>query len=119
MKAVVLFESSCCTTRRLALEIGLALSEHEAQVEICSVDDVLPELDDLDLLVVGVHGIGLFDRLPPLHGIRAAAFGPAAHAVAKRFELAGAVLVAPPTCVVGDARAWAQTLLESAVLVPV
>jgi flavodoxin len=102
MKAVVLYESSYGNTRRIALEIGLALSEQAAEVEVCSVDDLIPELDDVDLLVVGapthVHGLssersrraaieqgaprsepgigirGFFAQNPVVMGVRTAAF---------------------------------------------
>jgi Flavodoxin domain len=102
MKAVVLYESSFGNTRQVALAIGLALSEHDAEVEVCSVDDLIPELADVDLLVVGapthVHGLssersrraaieqgagrsepgigvrGFFAQSPMVMGVRAAAF---------------------------------------------
>lgn len=102
MKAVVLYESSFDNTRRVASAIGDALSERRVEVEVCSVDDLIPQLDDVDLLVVGgpthVHGLssersrqaaldqgaagsgpgigvrGFFAQSPVVMGLRAAAF---------------------------------------------
>ena len=103
MKAAVVYESSFGNTRRLAETIGETLAHHGLDVVVCAVDERLPRLDDLDLIVVGaptqVHGLssarsrqtaidqggaerdapgvgvrGFFEKHPPLLGVRAAAF---------------------------------------------
>jgi len=102
MKAAIVYESSFGNTRRLAEAMGEALAHHGADVTVCSVDERLPRVDDLDLLVIGapthVHGLssarsrqsavehgaeepgpgigvrGFFEKHPPLLGVRAAAF---------------------------------------------
>jgi len=60
MRSLVVYESWFGNTRRLAERIAAALGE-EGDVEVVSVDDPLPPLDDLDLVVLGapthVHGL--------------------------------------------------------------
>jgi len=60
MRSLVVYESWFGNTRRLAEEIAAAL-RREGEVDIVSVDETLPLLADVDLLVVGapthVHGI--------------------------------------------------------------
>ena len=96
MNAAVVYESSFGNTRTLAEAIGSALAAH-----VYSVDDEPPELDGLDLLVVGapthVHGLSgvrsrqaahgqgapavpgigareWLERMPETHGLAVAAF---------------------------------------------
>lgn len=101
MRSLVVYESWYGNTRRVADAIGEALLA-EGEVAIQWVDDPLPDLADIDLLVVGapthVHGLssvasrenaierrlepaepgsgvrGWLDRLPAKHGLAAAAF---------------------------------------------
>ena len=58
MKSVVVYESWFGNTRRVAEEIAGAL---EGEVDVVSVEDPLPSLEDADLLVVGapthIHGL--------------------------------------------------------------
>lgn len=60
MKSLVVYESWFGNTRRLAEEIADALAA-EGEVDVLSVDEALPGLEDVDLLVVGapthVHGL--------------------------------------------------------------
>ena len=60
MRSLVVYESWFGNTQHIAERIALALQE-EGQVELLSVDDPVPPLDDFDLLVVGapthVHGL--------------------------------------------------------------
>jgi hypothetical protein len=60
MRSLVVYESWFGNTRRLAEEIAAEL-RREGEVDIVSVDETLPALVDVDLLVVGapthVHGI--------------------------------------------------------------
>jgi Flavodoxin domain len=60
MRSLVVYESWFGNTRRLAEEIAAEL-RREGEVDIVSVDETLPLLVDVDLLVVGapthVHGI--------------------------------------------------------------
>jgi hypothetical protein len=60
MRSLVVYESWFGNTRRIAEEIAAGLA-HEGQVDLVTVDDPLPPLEDVDLLVVGapthVHGL--------------------------------------------------------------
>jgi hypothetical protein len=60
MRSLVVYESWFGNTRRIAEEIAAALA-HEGEVELVTVDEPLPSLEDVDLLVVGapthVHGL--------------------------------------------------------------
>jgi hypothetical protein len=60
MRSLVVYESWFGNTRRIAEEIAAALA-HEGQVDLVTVDEPLPPLADVDLLVVGgpthVHGL--------------------------------------------------------------
>jgi hypothetical protein len=60
MRSVVVFESWFGNTRKLAEAIAEAL-RREGEVEVVSVDDPRPDLERVDLLVVGapthVHGL--------------------------------------------------------------
>ena len=60
MRSLVVYESWFGNTQRIAAEIAGAL-ESEGDVGLLSVDDPLPSLEDVDLLVVGapthVHGL--------------------------------------------------------------
>ena len=60
MRSLVVYESWFGNTRRVAEEIAGALAQ-EGEVDVVSVDDPLPPLGDVDLLVVGapthVHGL--------------------------------------------------------------
>ena len=60
MRSLVVYESWFGNTRHIAERIARALQE-EGQVELLSVDDPVPALEDVDLLVVGapthVHGL--------------------------------------------------------------
>jgi Flavodoxin domain len=99
VRSVVVYESWYGNTQRIADAVGEALLVH-GEVAILSVDDPLPDLEGVDLLVVGapthVHGLssrssrksaidpeagepgdgarGWLDRLPGHHGLAAAAF---------------------------------------------
>jgi hypothetical protein len=59
MKSLVVYESWFGNTQHIAERIALALQE-EGEVKLLTVDDDVPPLDDVDLLVVGapthVHG---------------------------------------------------------------
>ena len=52
MRSLVVYESWFGNTQRLAEKIAGALAE-EGDVELVSVDDPLPSLDDVDLIVLG------------------------------------------------------------------
>jgi hypothetical protein len=60
MRSLVVYESWFGNTRRIAEEIAAALA-HEGEVDLVKVDEALPPLDDVDLLVVGapthIHGL--------------------------------------------------------------
>ena len=60
MRSLVVYESWFGNTRRIAEEIAAALA-HEGEVDLVTVDEPLPSLEDVDLLVVGapthVHGL--------------------------------------------------------------
>jgi hypothetical protein len=60
MRSLVVYESWFGNTRRLAEEIAAGLRS-EGEVAVVSVDEALPPLENVDLLVVGapthVHGI--------------------------------------------------------------
>jgi hypothetical protein len=60
MRSLVVYESWFGNTRRIAEEIAAALAQ-EGELELVTVDEVLPLLEDVDLLVVGapthVHGL--------------------------------------------------------------
>jgi hypothetical protein len=60
MRSLVVYESWFGNTRRVAEEIAAALA-HEGEVDLVTVDEPLPPLEDVDLLVVGapthVHGL--------------------------------------------------------------
>jgi hypothetical protein len=60
MRSLVVYESSFGNTRRIAQQIAAALAR-EGDVELVSVDDPLPPLEEVDLLVVGgpthIHGL--------------------------------------------------------------
>jgi hypothetical protein len=60
MRSLVVYESWFGNTRELAEAVAAALAA-EGEVTVLSVDDPLPPLDELDLLVVGapthVHGL--------------------------------------------------------------
>ena len=60
MRSLVVYESSFGNTRQIAQKIAKSLAE-AGEVEVVSVDDELPDLAHLDLLVVGapthVHGL--------------------------------------------------------------
>jgi len=60
MRSLVIYESWFGNTRQIAQQVAVAL-EVEGEVEVLSVDDPLPSLEDVDLLVVGapthVHGL--------------------------------------------------------------
>src|SRR5512142_2782486 len=60
MKALVVYESWFGNTRRIAEEVAAALGE-EGEVDVVSVDDPLPSLHGVDLIVLGapthVHGL--------------------------------------------------------------
>jgi flavodoxin len=107
MKSLVVYESSFGNTRRIAEEIADALAETgEVYVDVFSVDDEVPVLAHVDLLVVGapthVHGLsstrsrenaieqgargevgigvrGWIDKLPLCGGPRVAVFDTRAH----------------------------------------
>jgi Flavodoxin domain len=105
MKSLVVYESSFGNTRQIAEEIADALAE-AGEVEVISVDDEVPRLAHVDLLVVGapthVHGLsskrsresaleqgavgevgigvrGWIDKLPLCGGPRIAVFDTRAH----------------------------------------
>src|SRR5215471_6011010 len=106
MRSLVVYESSFGNTRRIAQQIAAALGKG-GEVDLVSVDEPLPALDEVDLLVVGgptqVHGLssrrsrqgaleqgadgevgigvrGWIDRLPNgARGPRVAAFDTRAH----------------------------------------
>lgn len=60
MRSLVVYESSFGNTQRVAEKIAAALAR-EGDVEVVTVDEPLPPLDGVDLLVVGgpthVHGL--------------------------------------------------------------
>jgi hypothetical protein len=60
MRSLVVYESWFGNTRRIAEEIADALAR-EGQVDLVSVDEPLPPLEEVDLLVVGapthIHGL--------------------------------------------------------------
>jgi hypothetical protein len=60
MRSLLVYESWFGNTRRIAEEIAAALA-HEGQVDLVTVDDPLPPLEDVDLLIVGapthIHGL--------------------------------------------------------------
>jgi len=60
MRSLVVYESWFGNTRRIAEEIAAALA-HEGEVDLVTVDEPLPPLQDVDLLVVGapthIHGL--------------------------------------------------------------
>jgi Flavodoxin domain len=60
MRSLVVYESWFGNTRLIAERVAAALAE-EGDVDIVSVDDALPSLDDVDLIVLGapthVHGL--------------------------------------------------------------
>ena len=60
MRSLVVCESSFGNTRQIAEQIGAALAQ-EGEVSLLSVDEPLPRLDAVELLVVGgpthVHGL--------------------------------------------------------------
>ena len=60
MRSLVVYESWFGNTRRLAEEVAAEL-RREGEVAIVSVDETLPGLEDVDLLIVGapthVHGL--------------------------------------------------------------
>jgi hypothetical protein len=60
MRSLVVYESWFGNTRRIAEKIAAALAE-EGEVDLGSVDDPLPSLVDVDLVVLGapthVHGL--------------------------------------------------------------
>ena len=60
MRSLVVYESWFGNTRRIAEEVARALA-NEGDVEVVSVDEPLPSLEGVDLLVVGapthVHGL--------------------------------------------------------------
>jgi hypothetical protein len=60
MRSLVVYESWFGNTRRIAEEIAASLA-HEGQVDLVSVDEPLPSLEEVDLLVVGapthIHGL--------------------------------------------------------------
>jgi len=60
MRSLVVYESWFGNTRRIAEEIAASLA-HEGQVDLVSVDEALPSLEGVDLLVVGapthIHGL--------------------------------------------------------------
>lgn len=60
MRSLVVYESWFGNTQHVAERIALALQE-EGEVQLLTVDDVVPPLEDVDLLVVGapthVHGL--------------------------------------------------------------
>jgi hypothetical protein len=64
MRSLVVYESSFGNTQRIARTVADALAA-DGEVELVSVDDGLPPLDELDLLVVGAptHVHGLSNRL--------------------------------------------------------
>jgi Flavodoxin domain len=105
MRSLVVYESWFGNTRLIAEKVAGALAE-EGEVELVSVDDPLPSLDDVDLIVLGapthVHGLssarsrkgaieqggagevgigarGWIDRLPEDGGPRVAVFDTRAH----------------------------------------
>jgi len=106
MRSLVVYESWFGNTRRIAEEIAAALAQ-EGEVDLVTVDEALPPLEDVDLLVVGapthIHGLssersregaltqgahgepgigvrGWIDALPDgADGPRAAAFDTRAH----------------------------------------
>jgi len=60
MRSLVIYESWFGNTQQIAQQVAVAL-EAEGEVEVLSVGDPLPSLEDVDLLVVGapthVHGL--------------------------------------------------------------
>jgi Flavodoxin len=106
MKSLVVYESWFGNTERIARIVADALAV-AGEVEVVSVDDELPPLDEVDLLVVGapthVHGLsnrtsrkgaleqqgrdaaigigvrGWIEALPPSGGPRVAVFDTRAH----------------------------------------
>jgi hypothetical protein len=60
MRSLVVYESWFGNTRRIAEEIAADLA-HEREVDLVTVDEPLPPLEDVDLLVVGapthIHGL--------------------------------------------------------------
>jgi flavodoxin len=105
MRSLVVYESSFGNTRRIAEEIADGLAE-AGEVEVFTVDDEVPGLAHVDLLVVGapthVHGLssarsresaveqgapggagigvrGWIDKLPLCGGPRVAVFDTRAH----------------------------------------
>jgi len=60
MRSLVVYESSFGNTQRIAQQIAAALAP-EGEVALVSVDEPLPPLDEVDLLVVGgpthIHGL--------------------------------------------------------------
>jgi len=106
MRSLVVYESWFGNTRLIAERVAAALAE-EGEVEVVSVDDALPSLGDVDLIVLGapthVHGLsskrsrkgaidqrggageagigarGWIDWLPEAGGPRVAVFDTRAH----------------------------------------
>ena len=60
MRSLVVYESWFGNTQQIAERIALALQE-EGEVQLLAVDDAVPPLEDVDLLVVGgpTHAHGL------------------------------------------------------------
>jgi flavodoxin len=60
MRSLVVYESWFGNTQHIAEKVALALQQ-EGEVKLLTVDDAVPPLDDVDLLVVGapthVHGL--------------------------------------------------------------
>ena len=60
MRSLVVYESWFGNTQRIAEEIAAALA-HEGEADLVTVDEPLPPLEDVDLLVVGapthIHGL--------------------------------------------------------------
>jgi hypothetical protein len=106
MRSLVVYESWFGNTQRIAEKVAAALAP-ESEVELLSVDDPLPPLVSVDLVVLGapthVHGLssersrkgaidqrgdagepgigarGWIDQLPPCPGARMAVFDTRAH----------------------------------------
>lgn len=107
MRSLVVYESSFGNTQRIARTVADALAV-DGEVDVVSVDDELPPLDEVDLLVVGapthVHGLssrmsrkgaleqqgrrdgdvgigvrGWLEHLPPIELPRMAVFDTRAH----------------------------------------
>lgn len=123
MNSLVIYASRSGNTRRVAAEIGRALSEH-GRVQVFEIDEAPDQLPDADLIIVGGptegHGatppmVEFLDHLgsKTVAGRQVAAFdtrlpwprllsGSAAEGIAKRLRAAGGRLVYAPESFIVD-----------------